>query len=179
MDPTPLVIRTAEVSDSAELARVAWQSFHEAFADHPENHPDDMRIYMERAFSEANISHELCDPANTYLVAERDGDIIGYAKLRTGFKEDCVSGDRPVELSRLYCLEAHIGTGIGRALLEECVSRSRQMGCDVMWLGVWEFNFRARAFYDKAGFKRCGDHVFLLGTDRQTDWVMQLALNEA
>lgn len=45
-------------------------------------------------------------------------------------------------------------------------------GSDVVWLGVWERNARAIAFYKKYGFVERGEHVFLLGHDRQRDIVM-------
>ena len=48
--------------------------------------------------------------------------------------------------------------------------------CDVVWLGVWERNFRATAFYRKFGFVQVGDHVFMLGSDRQRDIVMARAV---
>jgi ribosomal protein S18 acetylase RimI-like enzyme len=47
-----------------------------------------------------------------------------------------------------------------------------------MWLGVWTKNFRAQEFYRKFGFTKCGEHVFVLGSDPQTDWVMSRSLKE-
>lgn len=173
MNETSLRLRTAVAEDATVLAMVAWQSFHEAFAGHPANHPDDMRSYMEKAFAPETIRIEIADPANTYLVAELDGKLAGYAKVTRGSREDCITAERPIELARLYCLDEHIGKGIGRALMDECLEIARTEGCDVMWLGVWEFNHRAQDFYTKAGFEKCGTHVFQLGTDPQTDWVMQ------
>jgi RimJ/RimL family protein N-acetyltransferase len=41
-----------------------------------------------------------------------------------------------------------------------------------IWLGVWERNARAVAFYRKVGFLDVGSHVFVLGTDEQTDRLM-------
>jgi len=41
-----------------------------------------------------------------------------------------------------------------------------------LWLGVWERNHRAIAFYRKVGFVQCSAQPFLLGSDLQTDWVM-------
>jgi GNAT superfamily N-acetyltransferase len=40
------------------------------------------------------------------------------------------------------------------------------------WLGVWERNPRANAFYRKVGFTDVGSHVFMVGTDPQTDRIM-------
>ena len=45
-----------------------------------------------------------------------------------------------------------------------------------LWLGVWEHNLRAIAFYRKCGFVQCGAQPFLLGTDLQTDWDMNRTL---
>ena len=46
----------------------------------------------------------------------------------------------------------------------------------MLWLGVWERNPRAQAFYRKSGFADVGSQVFLVGTDAQTDRVMELIL---
>jgi RimJ/RimL family protein N-acetyltransferase len=53
---------------------------------------------------------------------------------------------------------------------------ARHRGAKTLWLGVWERNHRARAFYAKCGFRDVGDHIFLFGTDPQTDLVMQVSL---
>ena len=45
-----------------------------------------------------------------------------------------------------------------------------------LWLGVWEHNPRAQAFYRKAGFADVGSKVFVVGTDAQADRVMLKAL---
>ena len=47
-----------------------------------------------------------------------------------------------------------------------------------MWLGVWERNPRAIAFYIKSGFVVVGSHVFIVGNDRQTDLVLVSSLSE-
>lgn len=171
-----VLIRKAVVKDAAVLAKVAWQAFDEAFSEHPANHPDDMRAYMEKAFTEEAIRAEIADPSNIYFVAELSGAVVGYSKLTDGATEHCVDASRPIELSRLYCLDLYIGRGIGRKLMQACLDFAKSNGNDVMWLGVWEFNYRAQEFYTKFGFNRCGDHVFLLGTDSQTDWVMTKSL---
>ena len=49
-------------------------------------------------------------------------------------------------------------------------------GAKTLWLGVWERNLRAQAFYRKMGFVDAGSHTFLLGSDRQTDRLLTLGL---
>lgn len=168
-----VVTRFAAAEDAETLARIGSASFDEAFADHPANHPDDMRIYMDEAFSVETISADLRQPDTIYLIAEIEKEAVGYAKLKTDSREDCVAGEKPFELCRLYSLGKYIGKGVGRALMLKSFELAKEKNCDVFWLGVWEFNFRAQQFYSKFGFEKCGEHIFRLGTDPQTDWIMQ------
>lgn len=168
-----LIIRFANSKDAETLARIAWKSFFDAFADHPKNAPEDMKSYMDEAFSEAAIAEDLAVKDTVYFVAELAGKMVGYAKLKQNSREECVSGERPIELCRLYSLNEYIGKGIGKSLMLKCLDFAKESENDVMWLGVWEFNFRAQEFYKKFGFKKCGEHVFQLGSDPQIDWVLQ------
>ena len=52
----------------------------------------------------------------------------------------------------------------------------KEMGYKKVWLGVWEKNFRAIRFYKKYGFKKFGQHKFLLGNDLQTDYLLEMDL---
>jgi len=168
-----VLTRFAGIQDAETLARIGWTSFDEAFADHPANHPDDMRIYMNEAFSVETISADLREPDTIYLIAEIDNEAVGYAKLKVNSREDGITGEKTFELCRLYALDKFIGKGVGRALMLKSFELAKEKGCDVFWLGVWEFNFRAQQFYEKFGFEKCGEHIFQLGSDPQTDWIMQ------
>ncbi|MEO8074534.1 MAG: GNAT family N-acetyltransferase, partial [Acidobacteriota bacterium] len=150
-----------------------WQSFDEAFADNPKNHPDDMQIYMNQAFSPETIEADLRDEKTIYLIVESGGETVGYAKIQFDAREDCVSGEKVLELCRLYALDKFIGKGVGKSLMMEIFKIAGEKNYDTIWLGVWEFNYRAREFYKKFGFEKCGEHIFQLGSDPQIDWVMQ------
>ncbi len=60
--------------------------------------------------------------------------------------------------------------------MDACFEQARRHDHDVIWLGVWEYNPRAQRFYEKNGFREVGKHTFQLGTDAQTDLVMQREL---
>ena len=158
--------------DAEILARIGRRSFEGAFADHPKNHPDDMKIYMDDAFSAATIAADLRDEKILYLLAHFEKEPAGYAKIKFDSRENGVSGDRTLELCRLYALDKFIGKGIGKALMLEIFGLAGKTGRDTIWLGVWEYNYRAQDFYRKFGFEKCGEHVFQLGSDPQTDWVL-------
>jgi diamine N-acetyltransferase len=168
-----LKIRRASAEDAEILAGIAWKSFFDAFADHPKNAPEDMKTYMNEAFSVEAMTNDLADADAIYFIAEIGGEMVGYAKLKRNSREDCVSGTNPLELCRLYSLSEYIGKGIGKALMLKCLEYAADNKHDFMWLGVWEFNIRAQDFYRKFGFEKCGEHIFQLGSDPQTDWVWQ------
>jgi ribosomal protein S18 acetylase RimI-like enzyme len=158
------------------LAELAYKTFWDAFAHHPKNAPDDLSYYMRQAFSEEQIRAELDDDRNIFLIAEYENEAAGYAKLIADAAETGIEAERPIELSRLYSHQRFLGKGVGQSLLDECFAIAKANGHDVMWLGVWEFNPRAQRFYEKNGFRTVGEHVFQLGTDPQTDLLMQRPL---
>jgi diamine N-acetyltransferase len=128
---------------------------------------------MRQAFNIEQINGELADPNSIFLIAELDGKPAGYAKLIVGSIEPGITADRPIELSRLYSHQEYLGKGVGQNLMDACFELAENNDHDVMWLGVWEFNPRAQRFYTRNGFRQVGKHTFQLGTDPQTDLLMQ------
>lgn len=166
-------IRQANAADAKPLTDLAYTTFWDAFAHHPKNAPDDLNHYMRQAFSLEQITAELEDENSIFLIAEIGGKPGGYAKLNIGSIEEGITAERPVELNRLYSHQEYLGRGVGQELMDACFERARKHGHDVMWLGVWEFNPRAQRFYEKNGFRVVGRHTFQLGSDPQTDLLMQ------
>lgn len=173
---SPLSIRQATVEDAKLLTDLAYTTFWDAFAHHPKNAPDDLNHYMRQAFNVEQIATELADDKNIFLIAELDDEVAGYAKIIIDNIEPGITADRPIELSRLYSHQKHLGQGVGQSLMDACFERARAESRDVMWLGVWEYNPRAHRFYEKNGFRVVGSHVFQLGEDPQTDLLMQREL---
>lgn len=168
------VIRRASAEDAALLARLGEQTFVETFAEI--NTPEDMAAYLAASFTPEQLAIELSDSAATFLIAEAEGIAAGYAKLYAGKPEECIEGPKPVELVRLYVLREFLGRAVGAALMSVCMDEARRAGHETIWLGVWEHNERAKAFYRKWGFREVGSHVFQLGSDAQTDLLMERPL---
>lgn len=163
-------IRRAIPEDAPLLTALAVRTFVETFG--PDNTPDDMASYVSGAFAEAIQRAELADPRNTVLFAEREEQTVGYALLRDGEVPECVPPGDTVEIARLYSVASAIGSGVGAALMTACLASASALGKRSVWLGVWERNARAIAFYERWGFRDVGSHAFQLGRDRQTDRVM-------
>jgi ribosomal protein S18 acetylase RimI-like enzyme len=169
-----LTIRRAEPDDAGLLAELGARTFSETFA--ADNDPEDLAAYLASSFNPARQADELNDPASTFFIAEVGGVAAGYAMLRAGETEKGVGGVKPVELVRLYVSREWLGRGVGEALMRACVDEARRAGYETIWLGVWERNGRAQAFYRKWNFRAVGEHVFQLGSDPQTDILMERAV---
>jgi ribosomal protein S18 acetylase RimI-like enzyme len=165
------VIRNGSMSDLELLIRLGIDTFNETFAHL--NKPEDMESYLTAAFNADQIASEIHDPQSTFLIAESDGKAAGYAKLHRGTAPDCVTGPAPIELARLYVVGDMHGKGVAGALMTEMLARSANEGFKTIWLGVWEHNERAKAFYRKWNFRKVGSHIFVLGSDAQTDDLME------
>ena len=156
------------------LADLARTTFYDAFA--ATNDATDMALHLERAYGVAQQTAELLDTGITTLLVEKNGKSIAYAQIREHHVPACVTGSAPVELWRFYVDRGWHGQGIAPALMDRVKSEARLRGARTLWLGVWEHNARARAFYAKCGFIDAGEHIFLFGTDPQTDRVITMTL---
>lgn len=170
MDSGDITVRTGAADDAGLLAELGARTFFDAFA--ADNSKSDMDAYLARAFSREVQSRELNDGRSTFLIAERGATEIGYARLRTGSAPACVVGAAPVEIVRFYMDASWIGRGAARVLMRECLARAMAVGCDVVWLDVWDRNARAIRFYEKFGFAVVGEQDFVLGEDVQHDLLM-------
>jgi diamine N-acetyltransferase len=164
------------LDDAKVLTDLAYTTFWDAFAHHPKNAPDDLAHYMRQAFNLEQITAELEDVKNIFLLAEINGVAAGYSKIVIDFIEPGITAERPVELNRLYSHQEYLGQGVGQTLMDACLERAIKENRDVMWLGVWEFNPRAQRFYEKNGFRVVSKHIFQFGSDPQTDLLMQKEL---
>jgi ribosomal protein S18 acetylase RimI-like enzyme len=171
VDPSTFTVRIATHEDVSRLAELGRETFRVTFEN--DNTPENMQAYLAQNFSVDQVGHEVSDPRVTFLLAEQSGNLVGYAKLRAGKPDAAVTGKNPIELERLYVRSEAIGLGVGARLLRECIDIAAKRGFDTLWLGVWENNPRALRFYQKWGFTVVGSHVFQLGSDAQTDLIMQ------
>lgn len=169
-------IRRACVHDARRLAAIAEQTFRDTFA--TANTPEDMELHCRESYGEAIQAGEIADPEKVTLLCEQDGKLVGFAQLRWGAPPSCVVAEAPGEIQRLYVAREFHGHGVAHELMQACIDAMTARRSDVVWLGVWERNPRAIAFYEKFGFRAVGEHVFPVGTDPQRDIVMARRMAE-
>lgn len=169
-----ILIREATIDDAALIADLSRQTFYDSFA--ADNTKENMDRFMNETFTRESLMKEVGAAGNIFLLAEQDGEVIGYVRLREMKNPLLKEGGAAMEIARIYAVQSSIGKGVGSALMKHCIEVAKQKKVHVIWLGVWEHNHKAIAFYTKWGFERFSEHVFMLGEDAQTDWLMKKLL---
>jgi ribosomal protein S18 acetylase RimI-like enzyme len=171
MTPT---IRRATPADAPALAALAARTFRDTFG--ADNRPEDLSLHLATAYGPEQQAREIQDPSMITLVADEAGTLVAFAQLRLGSAPACVTGPAPIEIQRFYLSAERHGRGLAQELMAGTLDAAREAGAETIWLGVWERNPRAIAFYLKAGYSEVGTHLFVVGTDPQTDRIMTRSL---
>jgi diamine N-acetyltransferase len=165
----------ASPANAAQLAEFGARTFFESFA--ADNTSDDMRLHLESAWRAEKQLAEIQDPdIDTLIYADGTGRWLGFAQLRMGKVTDGVPAQGSIELWRFYVDKPFHGQGVAAGLMKGAKLRAKRRGATAMWLGVWQRNERAKAFYARHGFRKVGSQVFVVGSDPQTDDVMLCSL---
>jgi ribosomal protein S18 acetylase RimI-like enzyme len=169
-----VIIRHAAAVDAGALSDLAARTFRQAFA--ADNRPEDITLHIERSYGPALQRSEVGDATIRTLLAEIDGQLSAFAQVRSSRPPACVRLPSPVELWRFYVDASWIGRGVAQRLMAAAYADASALGGQTLWLGVWERNQRAIAFYRKCGFEDYGTQVFCVGEDVQTDRIMARGL---
>jgi ribosomal protein S18 acetylase RimI-like enzyme len=163
-------IRRATAADAPALTEFGARTFKESFG--KDNTAEDMEKHLASAWRLDLQRAEVMDPSIDTLVAISNGAFAGFAMVRERHSPPGVSTVKPVELWRFYVDKPWQGRGVAQALMRAVEDSARARGGRELWLGVWERNERAQAFYRKCGFEKVGTQIFVVGSDPQTDHVM-------
>lgn len=167
-------IQRAGIDEAELLQNISIQTFTETFA--AVNTPENMQAYIRDYLNIEKIKSELSNPDSAFYFARLEGNIIGYLKLNFSTAQTELKDQQAIEIERIYVSQSFLGKGIGNLLLEHAIQVAQQSNATYVWLGVWEENKRAIAFYQKNGFVAFDKHIFMLGNDAQTDMMMKREL---
>jgi ribosomal protein S18 acetylase RimI-like enzyme len=167
-------INKVSPGDIGPLQKIGRQTFSETFS--AVNTEENMNKYLDEGFSLEKLRAELSNPGSEFYFAELEGGIIGYLKLNFGQSQTEIRDDKAVEIERIYVLGEYHGRKVGQLLYGKAIEIAGEKNANYVWLGVWDQNSRAIAFYRKNGFVEFDKHIFKLGDDEQTDIMMKLEL---
>lgn len=107
---------------------------------------------IEREYA-AFLRRQLLNPDAVMLVAERDGEVLGYTYAAIE-GSDCMSLRGPAGvLHDLMVDPAHRSGGVGRRLLEATLAALRARGAPRVVLSAAERNDAAKRLFAEAGFR--------------------------
>jgi len=167
-------IRKAGKKDAALIADLSRKTFYDSVGWY--NTAQNMDRFMNDQFSKEKLIAEVGEKDHIFLLAYLGDQPSAYVKLRENEPPEPLNKFNTIEIARIYVAQHAIGLGLGMALIERCVDIARAKNKEVIWLGVWEQNQKAIGFYNHCGFERFGEHIFMLGNDPQTDWLMKKRL---
>jgi ribosomal protein S18 acetylase RimI-like enzyme len=166
--------RICNIKDLEKLADISRTTFDDAFR--AQNTEENMKVYMDSAFSRDKLIKELENEESEFFFAYLKDSIIGYFKINTGQAQTEIHDKSSLELERFYLLKDFIGKDFGKQMLKKVINLAGKKNLKYIWLGVWEKNYRALKFYRKNGFTKFGEHFFIMGKDKQIDHLMKLNL---
>ena len=166
-----ITIRVATADDAKLIVDISRRTFYDSFASF--NTKENMDKFMQNDFSIKRLTAQVIDPGNIFLLADYENETVGYVRMLESHNPPDLGNIEAIEIARIYSEQKTIGKGIGKFLMLKCFEIAKEKNKKTIWLGVWEHNIKAIAFYKKFGFEQFGSHIFMLGDDIQTDILMR------
>ena len=165
------------IDDLTKLQTISRSTFAQTFNEH--NNPEDMQAYLNNSFSAEKLSAELNNKNSAFYFAIDNNlsTVVGYLKVNTGDAQSEKKDLNAFEIERIYVDKTYFGKKVGQLLFDKAIEIAKSKKVSYVWLGVWEENHRALAFYTKNGFKAFDKHLFKLGNDEQSDILVKLHLD--
>ena len=146
-----MIVRAATVADADAIGQVQVETWRAAYRGlMPDEAIARFDVEARRRFWREVLARER-PPANVIVVAEVDGEVVGFASVGA-----CREQEDAGELYAIYLLPSCWDHGIGRALLESAEASLRSSGFTQAILWVMEGNERGERFYRAAGWQRDG-----------------------
>ncbi|CAM3788694.1 spermidine/spermine N(1)-acetyltransferase [Aeromicrobium ponti] len=163
-------MKRCTLEDLSKLQEISYETFNETFKD--QNSPENMNSYLERAFNLKQLETELSHTSSQFFFVYFRGEAAGYLKVNTNEAQTEEMGDETLEIERIYIRNKFQNHGLGKYLLNKALEIAMERNKKKIWLGVWEKNENAIAFYKKMRFVQTGAHSFYMGDEEQTDFIM-------
>jgi L-amino acid N-acyltransferase YncA len=146
-----LTIRPAVLEDARDIAQIHVRGWQWAYRGQvPDEILDGLSVERRMEGWERELAGVGVGSPSRVWVAERDGQVIGFASSGVSRDQDAAQGT--AEIYAVYLLPEVAGTGVGRAIFAHAVDELRRQGFTAATLWVLETNERTRRFYEAAGW---------------------------
>lgn len=143
-------LKKCTIEDLPVLQKISYETFNETFKH--QNSPENMNSYLERAFNLKQLEKEILNISSQFFFAYFNNEIAGYLKINTNDAQSEKMGDESLEIERIYIKNKFQKHGIGKYLFNKAMDMAVESNKQKIWLGVWDKNENAIAFYEKMGF---------------------------
>ena len=145
-----MIVRQARETDIPSVAKLLY----EVQRIHAAGRPD-LFVPGARKYSDTELRAIFSDANRPVLVAESDGEIVGYAFciLKPVPDSATLQPVKSLYIDDLCVEEGRRGEHIGSLLYEAVSELARRAECTRMTLNVWSLNQGAMRFYEKCGMK--------------------------
>jgi len=167
-------IKRCTFEDLHKLQDICYETFNETFKD--QNSPENMKAYLEMAFNLKQLEKELSNSSSQFFFVYCNNEAAGYLKVNINEAQSEKMGDESLEIERIYIKSKFQKHGLGKYLFNKALEIAKELNKKKIWLGVWEKNENAIAFYKKMGFVQTDAHSFYMGDEEQTDFIMTKTL---
>ncbi|HDR7784563.1 MULTISPECIES: GNAT family N-acetyltransferase [Bacillus] len=169
-----MTIKKCTLEDLHKLQEISYETFDETFKH--QNSPENMNAYLEKALNLKQLEKELANLSSQFYFMYFNNEVAGYVKVNTNDAQSEEMGDESLEIERIYIKSTFQKHGLGKHLLNRAIEIAIEHNKKKIWLGVWEKNENAIAFYKKMGFVQVGAHSFYMGDEEQIDFIMTKTL---
>lgn len=167
-------IKECTLGDLQKLKEISYETFNETFKD--QNTQENMNDYLKKAFNLKQLEKELSNTFTQFFFICCNHEVAGYLKVNTNNAQSEQMGEDSLEIERIYISNKFQKQGLGKLLLNQAIEIAVKCNKNKIWLGVWEKNDNAIAFYKKLGFVQTGIHSFYMGDEEQVDLIMSKTL---
>lgn len=171
---TSLTIKKCTLEDLVSLQSVSIEIFYETFKH--STSPDNMNVYLAKAYALEKLERELSNTDSEFYFIYSNEEIAGYLKININDAQTESMGNDSLEIERIYISSNYQKLGLGKVLMNKAIQIATERNKSKIWLGVWENNENAIAFYTKQGFVQTGAHPFYMGDEEQIDYIMTKTL---
>jgi diamine N-acetyltransferase len=160
--------------DLLTLQEISCVTFDETFKQ--QNSPENMKAYLDKAFNLNQLEKELRNSSSEFFFVYFNNELAGYLKVNINDAQSEDMGSEALEVERIYIKSDFQKHGLGKYLFNKAVDLAQENNKSKIWLGVWEKNENAIAFYKRLGFVESGSHPFYMGDEEQIDIIMALEI---
>lgn len=164
------MIRECVIEDLEQLQSISYQTFDETFRE--QNKKENIDNYLLHTFTKERLLKEFQNSNSFLYFIFYQKSLAGYLKLNIqDAQTEFIEGNN-LEIERIYVLNQFQKLGLGKQLYDKSIEVAKELSCDHIWLGVWEKNYNAIAFYEKFKFEKIDEHAFYMGDEKQIDYIM-------